>query len=268
MKKAVVVCLLIFAVSIVSIGSYLNTSAKRTKKIRLSKNKITMRVGKRAKLKISPKTKRKIKWTSSNKKIASVSKGIIKAKKAGKTRIIARIGKRKLKCIVTVKKKNSVVETPAPTEPTYSTLPPTETPSPTIPPTAIPPTATPIRTPVPEFTYPPYDFQSNVILLAFIEPYLESTLNELFPELNITEVEDQSLELYESVKNADYETILIDGILYTKQERLDILKQRIGTNFVIYLAEEDKQNVIDAINIILKNPNVEYATPSKLLAPH
>ena len=48
MKKAIVVCLLIFAVSIVSIGSYRNTSAKGTKKIRLSKSKITMRVGKRA----------------------------------------------------------------------------------------------------------------------------------------------------------------------------------------------------------------------------
>ena len=75
------------------------------KKIKLNKTKITLRVGKTYKLKLK-NNKRKIKWTSSKKKVATVSnKGKIKAKKPGKTVIIAKAGKKKYKCKVTVKKK-------------------------------------------------------------------------------------------------------------------------------------------------------------------
>ena len=46
---------------------------------------------------------RKIKWSSSRKTVASVNKnGLVKAKKAGKAVITAKIAGRKLKCNVTV----------------------------------------------------------------------------------------------------------------------------------------------------------------------
>lgn len=49
-------------------------------------------------------TNRKAKWTSSNKKVATVtSKGLVTAKKKGKATITATIGREKYKCTVTVK---------------------------------------------------------------------------------------------------------------------------------------------------------------------
>ena len=264
MKKAVLVCLLIFAVSIVSIGSYLNISARGNQKIKLNKSKITMKVGKRVKLKISPNRKHKIKWTSSKKKVASVLKGIVNAKKPGKTKIIARIGKKKLRCMVTVKGASDTVETPAPLEPVYSPVPPapTEAASPTI-----APTETPLGTPVPEFTMPPYEFAPDVIHVDFIEPCFEANLKKIFPELNILKWEDEGLELYKAVEDASYTEIVIEGVTYTKQERLDILRKQIGKNYVIYLVETSKQGVIDAINIILQKPNIDSAEPSRVIYP-
>ena len=89
------------------------------KKIMLSKSKVTLYVGKSIKLKVK-NTKKKVKWSSSKKKVATVdSKGRVKAKKAGKTTIIAKIGKKQLKCKVTVKKKPlpSATSTPTPIPP-------------------------------------------------------------------------------------------------------------------------------------------------------
>ena len=68
----------------------------------ISKKKVTLCVGQTVQLKIR-KTKKKAKWASSNKKIATVSsKGKVKAKKKGKVTITARIGKKKYKCKVTI----------------------------------------------------------------------------------------------------------------------------------------------------------------------
>ena len=77
-------------------------------KPKISRKKITLVVGKKAKLKVKG-TKKKVKWSSSNKSIASVSKkGVVKAKRPGKATIRAKVGKKILKCKVTVKKKTSV----------------------------------------------------------------------------------------------------------------------------------------------------------------
>lgn len=52
-------------------------------------------------------TNQKVKWSSSNKKIATVSsKGIIKAKKIGKCTITAQVGKKKYKCTIKVVRRN------------------------------------------------------------------------------------------------------------------------------------------------------------------
>lgn len=73
-------------------------------KVKLNKTKVTMTVGKSLTLKMRG-TSKKPKWSTSNKKIATVSnKGKVKAKKAGKVTITAKIGKKKYRCRITVRK--------------------------------------------------------------------------------------------------------------------------------------------------------------------
>lgn len=79
------------------------------KKIKLNKNKIVIKKGKKytLKAKISPKsaTLKKVVWSSSNKKIATVSKGKVKGKRKGTCYIIVKIkgSNKKAKCKVTVR---------------------------------------------------------------------------------------------------------------------------------------------------------------------
>ena len=87
-------------------------------KPKLSKTKLTLKVGKTAKLKVK-NYKGTVKWTSNKKKTASVSKkGVVSAKKKGTAVITAKAGKKKLKCKVTVKAavtKNTQAPDPATT---------------------------------------------------------------------------------------------------------------------------------------------------------
>ena len=86
------------------------TQVNAATKPKLSKTKITMTVGQSKKLKvkgISKKRAKRIKWKSSKKKVVTVTKtGKIKARKAGKATITAKVGKKKLKCKVVVKRKH------------------------------------------------------------------------------------------------------------------------------------------------------------------
>ena len=69
----------------------------------LNKTKATMEVGKTLTLKVK-NTKASIKWSSSDKSIATVSKkGVVTAKSAGNATIKAVVSKKALKCKITVK---------------------------------------------------------------------------------------------------------------------------------------------------------------------
>lgn len=82
-------------------GNIITTNAASAK---LSKKSATLWVGDSIKLSVK-KSNKKVKWSSNNKSVATVSqKGNVKAKKAGKAIITAKIGKKKLKCNITVKK--------------------------------------------------------------------------------------------------------------------------------------------------------------------
>lgn len=95
-KKLSVLLLMCFLISMVSMP----VSASAAK---LNKKSLSLNVGKSYILKISG-TKGKITWTSSKKRVATVSsKGVVKAKKKGTATITAKYGKRKLTCKVTVK---------------------------------------------------------------------------------------------------------------------------------------------------------------------
>ena len=97
MKKifiTIVFCLLI------NLSIFINTEAASN--IQLNKSDITIQVGKTYDLKVKG-TKKKVKWKTANKKIATVnSKGKVTGEEVGTTTITAKIGKKSLKCKVTV----------------------------------------------------------------------------------------------------------------------------------------------------------------------
>lgn len=70
--------------------------------IKLNTKEKTLVIGETYKLKVR-NTAKTVKWSSTNPKVASVSKkGLVTAKKAGTTTITAKVGKKKLTCKVTV----------------------------------------------------------------------------------------------------------------------------------------------------------------------
>ena len=78
------------------------SSAKKDQNAKINKKSGKVYVGKSLTLKVS-RNDSKVKWSTSNKKVATVSSsGVVKGKKAGKAVITATVGKKKLKCTVTV----------------------------------------------------------------------------------------------------------------------------------------------------------------------
>lgn len=87
------------AITVVAVNP-MSTNAKKV--VKLNKSKLTLQTGKTSKLKLK-NTKKKVKWSSKNKKVATVSrKGVVKAVSVGKTTITAKSGKKKYSCKVTV----------------------------------------------------------------------------------------------------------------------------------------------------------------------
>ncbi len=71
---------------------------------KLNCKKATIKVGKTKKLKVKNAGRKKVKWSSSKKKVATVSsKGLVKGKSAGRTVIKAKVGRKTLKCGIIVK---------------------------------------------------------------------------------------------------------------------------------------------------------------------
>lgn len=86
--------------------------AQAKSNVRLKNSKVTMAAGQTKSLKVVG-TEKKVRWTSSNTKVATVDKkGRVKARKKGSCKIYARVGKKKLTCKVTVKTKTSANKKP------------------------------------------------------------------------------------------------------------------------------------------------------------
>lgn len=105
------------------------TQAKTKKKPKLSKKNIEMTVGDKTTLslknyqKLSPKQVKKVKWTSSNKKVVQVKysgkyrqKAVLTAKKAGSVVVKLKYKKKTYKCKVVVKEAEPPLELPGPGE--------------------------------------------------------------------------------------------------------------------------------------------------------
>lgn len=104
--KIIIMALLLFALGIHGVIQENPAAAKS--KVKLNKGKVTLIVGQKTKLKLK-NYKKKIKWSSSKKKVATVNKqGVVRAKKKGTAKITAKAGKKKYICRVTVRenKKN------------------------------------------------------------------------------------------------------------------------------------------------------------------
>ena len=94
--------LLVIAMAVTLAFGGWSGEAKAAAKPKLSKTSVAMYVGQSTKLKVK-NTSAKVKWSSSNKKIAKVSsKGTVKAVKLGKCTITAKVKGKKLKCKVAV----------------------------------------------------------------------------------------------------------------------------------------------------------------------
>ena len=116
-------CISLLLVAVMMVSMFVipggNVQAAK-KKVQLSKKTVTLEVGKKVtlKLKNAPK-KKKITWSSSKKKIASVTKkGVVTARKAGKANITAKVSGKKYVCKVTVKKKKNATTQQGTTEKT------------------------------------------------------------------------------------------------------------------------------------------------------
>ena len=102
--KACVMALLATSVPVyTNVGTY-EVAAAKTTVAKLNKKSLTLNVGEKAALKVSG-IKGKVVWSSSNKKVATVTnKGTVTGVKAGKATITAKVNKKKFTCNVTVKK--------------------------------------------------------------------------------------------------------------------------------------------------------------------
>ena len=115
--KQVKKILAIMLTLVLSISMIPTINVSAAKKVKLNKTKATIYVGKTVTLKLK-NNKAKVKWSSSNKKVATVSKkGKVKGKKAGKATITAKVGKKKYKCKITVKKEKNNQNVNEPTKP-------------------------------------------------------------------------------------------------------------------------------------------------------
>ena len=80
-------------------------SVNAAKKPKLNRSSAVIKVGKTVKLQVKNAGGKKVKWSSTKKKIATVNnKGNVTGKNPGKTVIQAKVGKKTLKCRITVKK--------------------------------------------------------------------------------------------------------------------------------------------------------------------
>ena len=119
MKKMRKIIAIVLTLALV-MGSMMTVSTPASAKVKGTK-KYTMYVGSKAEWKIWGTGGKKVTFKSSNKKIATISKkGIITAKKKGKCTLTAKVGKKMLKCKLTVKKKITAaptISTPVVTNP-------------------------------------------------------------------------------------------------------------------------------------------------------
>ncbi len=112
-SKIVTLCIALFVAGTFTLPAQLapiDAHAAAKTKVTISKKKATVIRDMTLQLKVKG-TKKKAKWSSSKKSVATVSKkGKVTAKKAGKATITAKIGKKKYRCKITVKNPTTTLD--------------------------------------------------------------------------------------------------------------------------------------------------------------
>lgn len=106
-RKKGIRSLAILLALILAIGFSPVTNVEAKAAPRLNYKKVTLVQGKKKRLKVrNLSRRRKVKWYSTKKSVATVNrKGVVKAKRKGKAYIVAKVGRKKYRCKVIVKKK-------------------------------------------------------------------------------------------------------------------------------------------------------------------
>lgn len=106
-RKKGIRSLAILLVLVLTLGFSPVTNVEAKAAPRLNYKKVTLVQGKKKRLKVrNLSRRRKVKWYSTKKSVATVNrKGVVKAKRKGKAYIVAKVGRKKYRCKVIVKKK-------------------------------------------------------------------------------------------------------------------------------------------------------------------
>lgn len=170
---------ILLAVTLIPVGSMPVGAAKNSNSVQVQK-KLTVEVGKTEKLKVTGKKIKKVIFSSSSKKIATVSKkGVVKGKKVGNCRIkvVVKCNLKSDKVLtckvkVTAHKSGNIVEK-ATTTPSNTEL-PIATPMATVTPGAeVSPSMTPVATIVPTTTPEPIPYDSQEFEKSYAKTSLE-----------------------------------------------------------------------------------------------
>ena len=103
-KKRLILSLLCLLCMLAFVPAQAMAATKVKASIKLNTKKISLEIGKTTTLTATVTGKsQKVTWKSSNKKIATVSGGVVTTKKAGKVTITAKANGKTAKCVVTVK---------------------------------------------------------------------------------------------------------------------------------------------------------------------
>ncbi len=204
-------------VIIATMGFFSTDSDASAKRVKLNKKAVTLKVGQSVKLKIK-NTKRKVKWSSNKKKVATVtSKGKVKAKKKGTAKICAKVAGKKLICKVKVKavSTKSSTQTPAATDIPVATEPT--------------PTEIPVDTKKPEQTS---DTQIPGVTYNFRYPsYLAEHFEKHGAEVGAATEEEYLLKANEVISNPD-------ALHKLEAEDSDHVYYIESTNEIVFLSQD------------------------------
>lgn len=103
---------LLLAVSLVICIMSCGEASAASKKINLSKKKVTLNEKESCKISLKTANRKRIKWYSSNKKIVTVKNGLIKARATGRCVVTAKYEGKKYTCDVCVKGAGNVSKSP------------------------------------------------------------------------------------------------------------------------------------------------------------
>lgn len=255
--------LLTALVSVLTFAFIISSSIEA--KVRISKKRITLNVSEKHTLRLKG-AKSGVKWKSSNPKVAKVSKkGKVTAIRRGKTTITAKTGKKKYKCVVSVKGTDTqsiitpvpdiIVKKPGIPTPTSGMAAPADTALPTPSPDTEPTPTPDVPEPTPNILDD--EWMPGEVIICFTDDCPESAKNEIFSKLDIVEKRDLLEGIYNNLKKTEG----------ADSKKVAEFEKKLGKQYIIVLSDKSREAVIAAITMLIKEPYVKYAEPDYICKP-